>query len=123
MTICVRNLFMAALLGALALATPVASALTPSPSQVVKSVVDEVLGLLSNDSIDPTKRRGLIRDALVPHFDFVSMSRSTLAANWKKATPQEQERFVELFQKLLGNVYISAMQEYTGETVRMARSG
>jgi phospholipid transport system substrate-binding protein len=49
------------------------------------------------------------------------MSRSALAKNWKKATPQEQERFVELFQKLLGNVYITAMEEYAGETVRYGK--
>ena len=119
--ISVRNLFVGVLLGALWLAAPMASAQMRSPSDEVKAGVDEVLALLGNDSIDPGKRRGLLRDALVPHFDFVTMSRSVLAANWKKATPAEQERFVELFQELLGDVYITAMEEYSGQTVRIGK--
>ena len=117
----VRNLAVSALIGMLCIGAPVVSAQTKSPKAEVESAVNEVLGFLGDASLDSAKRRELIRAALVPRFDFVGMSRSVLAANWKKATPQEQERFVVLFQKLLGNVYITAMEEYAGETVRYGK--
>jgi phospholipid transport system substrate-binding protein len=49
------------------------------------------------------------------------MSQIILASNWKQATDQEKNRFVDLFRELLEHTYFSAMESYTGETVRMGR--
>ena len=121
MTMSVRSLAVSVLVGIMWIGASAVSAQTKGPKAEVQSAVDEVLALLNNQGIDSAQRRELLRDALVPHFDVKGMSRSTLAKNWKKATPQEQERFVELFQKLLGDVYITAMEEYAGETVRYGK--
>jgi len=92
-----------------------------TPTQQVRIVVDDVIGILQDSSQQGETRRQGIRDAIAPHFDFRTMSRSTLSVNWKDATPTQQDEFVELFKKLLENVYIVAMEEYGGQTVRYGK--
>ena len=121
MSMSVRNLAVSLVVGFLWIGASTVSAQTKSPTAEVTDAVNEVLGYLGDANLDPAKRYELIRAGLVPRFDFRGMARSVLGKNWKKATPQEQERFVELFQKLLGNVYITAMEGYTGETVRYGK--
>lgn len=98
--------------GAGTLAVPV------SPTDQIRSAVDKVLAILQNKDLQSETRRRNIRDAIAPYFDFRAISQSTLALNWKKATPAQRDRFVALFRKLLENTYIVAMEEYSGETVK-----
>jgi phospholipid transport system substrate-binding protein len=92
-----------------------------SPTEQVQTVVDEVISLLKDDSLSKQQRRDQIRATIAPHFDFEAMSQSILALNWKKANPEQRARFVELFQQLLENTYIVAMESYSGETVRYGK--
>lgn len=92
-----------------------------SPTDQIRSVVDEVLALLQDERLSPDARRKGIREVISPYFDFRAMSQSTLAQSWKKATPEQQDRFVELYPKMLENVYIVAMEEYSGEKVKYGK--
>ena len=92
-----------------------------TPTEHVREVVDEVLALLADESLEKDARRTQIREAIAPHFDFEAMSRSILAVNWKKATPEQRSRFVELFKQRLENTYVTAMENYSGETVRYGK--
>ena len=98
-----------------------ASAAATTPTDQVRGAVDEVLQILQDGNLQSDIRRQKIRDAIAPYFDFRAMSQSTLAVNWKKATSEQKDRFVKLFQKLLENVYIVAMETYSGETVRFGQ--
>jgi len=117
----VRNLTAGMLAGILLIAGPGALAATPPPTKAVETVVEKVLALLRDQSLDPKVRRASLREAIAPSFDFESMSRSILAAAWKQATPEEQQRFLTLFQKLLENTYIAAMEDYSGQVVRYGK--
>jgi phospholipid transport system substrate-binding protein len=92
-----------------------------TPTEQVREVVDEVLALLADQSLEQEARRAQIREAIAPHFDFEGMSRSILARNWKKATSEQKQRFIELFKQRLENTYIVAMENYSGETVRYGK--
>jgi len=46
-----------------------------------------------------------------------AMSQRTLATNWKKATKQEKEKFIDLFSQLIENTYIGKIEAYTNEKV------
>ena len=115
-----RNIFLFA--AALTFALAGVSRSEPmSPTQQVQVVVDEVIAILKDSSQQGETRRQAIRNAIAPHFDFRSMSQSALSVNWKKASPAQQDEFVELFKKLLENVYIVSMEEYAGQTVRYGK--
>ena len=90
-----------------------------SPSMQIKQTVDKVLEVLRSPDLDKDQRRGKVRDIVRPRFDYRAMSQIILAQNWRDATAAQKDRFVELFRDLIEYTYFSAMDKYTGETVRM----
>jgi phospholipid transport system substrate-binding protein len=90
-----------------------------SPSMRIKQTVDEVLQVLRSPELDRDQRRDKVRDIVRPRFDYRAMSQIILAQNWRTATAAQKDRFVELFRDLIEYTYFSAMDKYTGETVRM----
>jgi phospholipid transport system substrate-binding protein len=88
-----------------------------SPKQAVQTAVDTILGILTNETLDQGQKRSKMRETINKRFDFRAMSQRTLATNWKKATKDEQQQFVDLFAQLIQNSYIGKVEAYTSETV------
>lgn len=89
-----------------------------TPLEEVRTTIDSVLGLLRDASLDPTTRRAQMTKLVRSRFDFPNMSQRILATNWRSATPQEQQRFVQLFSDLLEANYVGRIEAYTNEEVR-----
>jgi phospholipid transport system substrate-binding protein len=108
----------AALLACL-IATTAAQAL--SPTETVKSRVDEVLQSLGQvpaaapDAAE--RRRAEIRRAADALFDFPEMARRALGRHWAARTPAERDEFVRLFTDLIARSYIGKIDRYAGEAV------
>jgi phospholipid transport system substrate-binding protein len=103
----------------LGLTASVAAALTPT--ETVKSRVDEALQSLSPTS-NPTaeaaeRRRAVIRRAADTLFDFPDMSRRALGRHWTDRTPAEREEFTRLFTDLIARTYIGKIDRYAGESI------
>ena len=103
----------------LGLTASVAAALTPT--ETVKSRVDEALQSLSQTA-DPTaaaseRRRADIRRAADTLFDFPDMSRRALGRHWTDRTPAEREEFTRLFTDLIARTYIGKIDRYAGESI------
>jgi phospholipid transport system substrate-binding protein len=111
----VKNLFLSMMF--ISLWTFVFPATASSPTEQVKTTVNTVLDLLRDKSLDRETRRSKIRDVINERFDYRAMSRRTLATQWKKASDEEKERFVDLFSKLLEWTYVGRIEAYTNETV------
>ncbi len=92
----------------------------PGPTEQVKGTVDGILEVLKNKELEQASKRKKMRALIDKRFDFRAMSQRTLATNWKKATAKEQERFVELFSKLLEHTYLSRIEAYTDERIDYA---
>jgi phospholipid transport system substrate-binding protein len=86
-----------------------------SPRTLVEEGINEVLAVVTQQGLQPEVRRAKLRDLIGKRFDFDTMSRSILARNWKKATPEQQTRFIELFRQLLENTYITTIESYSDE--------
>jgi phospholipid transport system substrate-binding protein len=102
----------------LGLTASVAAALTPT--ETVKSRVDEALQSLSptsNPTAAPEQRRAVIRRAADTLFDFPDMSRRALGRHWTDRTPAEREEFVRLFTDLIARTYIGKIDRYAGEPI------
>jgi phospholipid transport system substrate-binding protein len=91
------------------------------PKAKVQEVTDKVLAVLKDESLDKSAKREKLRELIAPVFDFEAMSRSILAQDWKKASPEQQKRFIELFQKVLENTYITALETYAGQKVEYGK--
>ncbi|HKC06194.1 MAG TPA: ABC transporter substrate-binding protein [Methylomirabilota bacterium] len=103
----------------LGLTASVAAALTPT--ETVKSRVDEALQSLSQTA-NPTadaagRRRADIRRAADTLFDFPDMARRALGRHWTDRTPAEREEFTQLFTDLIARTYIGKIDRYAGESI------
>jgi len=114
--IMLKNMLIAITLGT-ALAFSAHGYAETSPVQTVHESVDAILALLKDDTLSQDDRRAKIRAHINTRFDFDAMSQRTLATNWKKATKQEKEKFIDLFSQLIENTYIGKIEAYTNEKV------
>lgn len=83
----------------------------------VRTTVDKVLEVLKDESQPIEQRRDQIRQLVRGRFDFELMSRSTLGRQWKNASQEEKDRFIELYSRLLESTYIGRIEGYSGESV------
>lgn len=91
------------------------------PVVVIKDAVDEIISILQDEKLaGPTRkaeRKNRVVSIVEKKFDFREMSMRALARHWRERSPEEQDRFVSLFKKLLENTYIAKIDTYSGEKV------
>ena len=106
---------------ALLLGLTASAAVALTPTETVRSRVDEALSSLTQTSGSGTeaseKRRAEIRKAADALFDFPDMSRRALGLHWKDRTPAEREEFTRLFTDLIARTYIGKIDRYAGESI------
>jgi phospholipid transport system substrate-binding protein len=94
-----------------------AAALAAGPMEQIEGSVNDVLKILGNDKLDPERKKESIGTIIRQRFHFRAMAQQTLAQNWRKASAEEQEDFVELFSRLVLATYMSRIESYTDERV------
>lgn len=100
----------------LALAVPYTGAAS-GPMAELKTSIDALIEVLKTSGQDVSARREKIRDIIRERFDFRAMSQRALGKNWKKASKEQKDRFVELFSSLLEATYLNRIEAYTDEKV------
>jgi len=87
-----------------------------APDTLVKNVTLEVIDLISKDkeiqSGNQKKVVALVEAKVLPHFNFVAMTRLAVATNWDKATGEQKKQLTEEFKTLLVRTYSSALSAY-----------
>ena len=89
-----------------------------------KLVVDtskEILARLENEEsvvrAESDRLYQIVEEMVLPHFDFKSMSSWVLGKYWRKATPEQKQRFTDEFQRLLVRTYSNALLEAIGKNI------
>lgn len=107
----------------LSAAVAVRVAAAPDPRSVVQQTTDEVFSTLRQDrelyKQDPRKLYDLVQARVLPHFDFVTMSKRVLGRFWRQANAEQQQRFTEQFRSLLVRTYSTALVDYTSAKVKV----
>jgi len=105
----------------LALLIPLAQAEELAPDVLVKSITEEVVAILKQDKDiqagDAKKAADLIETKIVPHFNFVRMTRIAMARNWRLASPEQQKELVGEFKTLLVRTYSTALSNYRDQQI------
>src|SRR5690606_18504348 len=96
------------LLASLTIALPV-SAQNTSPDALIKNTVDEVIAVLKQDdgikAGDQDRILGLVREKILPHFNFTRMTQLAMGKNWSAAAPEQKKVLVREFRTLLVRTY------------------
>lgn len=105
----------------LALLIPLAQAEELAPDVLVKSITEEVVAILKQDKDiqagDSKKAADLIETKIVPHFNFVRMTRIAMGRNWRLASPEQQKELVSEFKTLLVRTYSTALSNYRDQQI------
>jgi phospholipid transport system substrate-binding protein len=112
-----KTSFFSALIGLLCWALVGQALAAPSPRERVQETVDAILEVLRDSGRDVETKKRDIRVLIGQRFDYRAMAQSTLAQNWRSASEEEQQRFVQLYSKLLEDTYLVMVEEYTNERV------
>jgi phospholipid transport system substrate-binding protein len=104
-------------------AAPAAAATTGSPSDVIQTAAQGMLGELDKDRAayqkDPAKVTALVNKYLLPHFDSEFSAQLVLGQYWRTATPDQRKRFIDAFYKSLLNNYGSALSDFTADRLKV----
>ena len=91
------------------------------PDTLVKNTTDKMLVALKENREELKKNKALIYDLVgeivLPHFDFIRMSRWVLGKGWKDADKQQKLRFIRAFRTLMVRTYAVALLEYTDQKI------
>jgi phospholipid transport system substrate-binding protein len=102
-------------------AAPARAQETMAPDALVKSVTDEVLAVLRADkdiqSGNTKKVVDLVEKKVLPHFDFVRMTRLAVGPSWRQANPEQQKTLVNEFRSLLVQTYATTLSAYRNQTI------
>ncbi|HSS46138.1 MAG TPA: ABC transporter substrate-binding protein [Burkholderiales bacterium] len=97
-----------------------ARAADAAPDTLVRDTSKEVLEILKKDKDiqagDRKKILELVEDKILPHFDFVRITRLAVGKNWRAATPEQQQALVKEFRTLLVRTYSTALGAYREQT-------
>jgi len=106
---------------AFAIQAKAVSVVSASPTAQLRTTVDAILDILRDKTLGVETRRDKIRTLVNQRFYFRAMSQRTLGRNWKKASTEQQNKFVTLFSDLLGKTYLGRIEAYTDERVEYLR--
>jgi phospholipid transport system substrate-binding protein len=95
----------------------VAETASLSPMDQIKKDVGAIVALLQDKSLEHDARWAKISEILYARIDSRAMSQSVLAANWRTATDEEKEKFVEYFSQYLEQIYRQKIEAYSNQRV------
>ena len=119
--ICIKHSLIFFLAACILVTGQVSAANDISPHELVHDTQTRMLNALRDEqqaiASNPGRLYELVADIVLPYFDFRRMSQWVLGKNWRRATPEQRERFVKEFRTLLIRTYGTALSEYADEKI------
>lgn len=78
-----------------------------------------VQDIVGAEDVPHAEKIARFRDLFATHFDIPSIGQFVLARTWRTATPDERERFLELFRELQIYTWARRFGEYSGQELRV----
>ena len=102
---------------------PVLASTAQEAEDLVRVTTEQMLTVLRAErellQAKPERIYYLVNGIVLPHFDFVRMSRWVLGKHWRSATLSQRTRFVREFRTLLVRTYATALLAYSDERVEI----
>ncbi|MCG3169845.1 MAG: putative phospholipid-binding protein MlaC [Pseudomonadales bacterium] len=87
------------------------------PDALVRSVSQDVMGILEQHAADPGSAavQEMVSEKVLPHFDFARMAALASGLAWRSATPEQKAELTEEFRSLLVRTYSKALGKFRGQ--------
>ena len=100
-----------------------AAAVAESPHALVRSTSNDLVALIQEAKAyaeqDPDRYFSQVQTLLDPIVDFRGFARLVMAAHYKRATPEQRQRFAANFKEALVRTYARALLRFTDEEIRV----
>ena len=104
-------------------AAPVIPASAESPDQVIQETSELVLQELNENretfKQDPEALYAAIDDILLPRFDRMYSGGLVMGKYWRRATPEQRERFINALYRSLLRTYANGILDYRGDQLEV----
>jgi phospholipid transport system substrate-binding protein len=87
-----------------------------TPMEQIQETVGQVVKVVTNPANSDAQRKQLLRETLMPRFDWLEMARQALGKHWSVTAGREDE-FVSAFAEFLGNAYAGTIDSYKDEKI------
>src|SRR5690606_21548845 len=68
---------------------------------------------------DQDRILGLVREKILPHFNFTRMTQLAMGKNWSAAAPEQKKVLVREFRTLLVRTYSNSLTNYRDEVIKV----
>lgn len=97
-------------------------AVAKSAEAVVRETSDGVISRIESQRFalkeNPEQIYDLVNELVIPHFDFINMSKWVLGKNWKTANEAQRSEFIEQFKTLLVRAYARTLLEHSDQEIK-----
>ena len=88
------------------------------PQELVETVTNQVLTTIRGLNVEPTvTATDTVVELILPHLDFIAMSKLVLGKHWRRADTQQRDEFVQQFRDLLVRTYKTSLMKYSDERI------
>ena len=91
------------------------------PLEMIQGVTQQLIEIASShpEFLDnPAELRRVAEEVVLPHVDFMMLSRWVLGKHWRNATTTQQQAFTSEFRELLMGSYLRSVSAYKDNTIR-----
>ena len=88
------------------------------PQEQVEVMISSVLEVLQQEELTVDEKKQQVSGRIQQYLNMASMSRRTLGNYWNEATPEQRQRFSDLFVQVLEGTYLNRINDYSGGSVQ-----
>lgn len=108
--------------GLMLLAPPAFAVAAQSADQFIQEIGDQTVGILRDNGLSQQQKLVALKKLLDEATDLNLISRLVMGQHWRRATPEQQHEFIELFDKLVMRTMAERMSRYRGQTFQIVGS-
>jgi phospholipid transport system substrate-binding protein len=105
---------------------PLAALAQETPDALVRRTTDEVIAIIKADkdlqSGNTRKIVELAEQKVLPHFDFMRMTRLAVGRNWAQASDAQKEALIKEFRTLLVRTYSTSLTQFRDQKIEVKPS-
>ncbi len=89
---------------------------------LVESLADQAVHALTEEDVSRGERIQRFREMFTGHFAVNAIGKWVLGPNWRRATPEERDEYLNLFEDYIIAAYVDRFAQYTGEELRTLKT-
>ncbi len=93
-----------------------------APDVVIRDLANQVTTIIKQEQQKKSDKKTLaaaVDAKIMPHFDFIRMTKLAVGREWRTATPVQQKSLIDEFHTLLMNTYSSAIASYKNQPIEV----